>query len=585
MKPICTLCVLVACLAAGHAAPAADWSRIGADAGLSKYSADNIPAGDRLRLQYVKRFYGRFAVNTGNFFYASSVVTRGGKAIVMADDRPSPPASTQVSFLMLDWATGQTTGYWTTPWVLAENDREVDSHHYTNPLIWHDDGRVYMRRGGDQNNTQVFLPNTGQWIPVYNRNAQGTILPNGIDATALMQAYKDFLICRYGHTFYTQEYYAGCISEECFAAPNHQVGQSILGRCRTQVGPSVPNVAGADGLYGSTGRYGDIPKCANDVCVMAALAYTKQEVWPNGIKLWLEATDLVEGRTLWTKVWTSDTGGQQGLSTSISDYWRFIAADSGHYVFFTRMPTQPVTVRAVDLRTGQETWSKALTDPLERPLLAYHGGFVYVIGRSSQCKLDVHTGDLIWQTSHAWPNDQGYVLGNHSYGSSVPMSQDPLFRPAVLTDETVWFVDGDRLASWGAPSAATLVGLSTADGRVVQQIDLRQFYGATGVERLLVVNDLVVADGLLGVLVGVKSAASAHPNSNGMDYQDLYVFRPVRPGDVTGDGKVNILDLRKLALAWGSHSGDANYEPCCDLNEDGGINILDLQIMARNWDT
>ena len=32
---------------------------------------------------------------------------------------------------------------------LFEHDREIDSHHYTNPIIWHGDGRIYSRRGGD----------------------------------------------------------------------------------------------------------------------------------------------------------------------------------------------------------------------------------------------------------------------------------------------------------------------------------------------------------------------------------------------------------------------------------------------------
>ncbi len=564
-------------------ARAADWSRIGADAGLSKYSPDNVPASISLQLQYAKRFYGKFAPDRGNFFYGSSVVTRGGMAVIIADDRQTPPASDYVSFMEFDWSTGKTEAYYTTPFPLRENDREVDSHHYSNPIIWHDDGRVYMRRGGDHSGMLAFLPATGQLIPIYYRDSQGTILSNGIDATALMQAYRNMLIYRYGHTFYTTPYWAVSIDNGSFATPNLGPQWDMLGTCVMDVGPSVPGQAGPDGLYGSTGRYGDIPKCAGGICVMAASAYSSVDSYPNNIKLWLEAADLVTGEALWTKVWNSDAGGQKGFSTSVSDYWRFVATDSGIYVFFTRAAQSPVTVRAVDLRTGQEVWSKPLADSRERPILACHAGYVYVIGRAEQYKLDAATGEAIWHTYNSWPHDQGYVLGNHDLGSVGALSQDPLFRPAVLTDDTLWFVDGDSLANSVAASAGTLVGLRTSDGQVVERLDLRSYYSDRPDEALLVVNDVLVADGLLGVLVGVKDAQSPHPNSNGMDYQDLYVYKPVRTGDVNSDGAVNVGDLMAMAAAWGGDSDCPGFDSAADLNGDGHINVGDLQILIENW--
>lgn len=554
---------------------AADWSRIGADAGMSKYSPDNIPEATTLQLQYVKRFYGKYTPNRGNFFYGSSVVARNGKAIIIADDRQNPPASSNVSFLQFDWRTGRTEAYYTTPWPLWQDDHEVDSHHYANTIIWHDDGRVYMRRGGDNSSTQVFVPDTGQVIQIYNRDAAGNILAYGIDATALMQTYRDALICRFGHTYQTRDFCATSIAGACFVAPNQTGQPDILGRWIADVGPSVPASPGADGLYGSTGRYGDIPKCANGVCVMAGLVYNKYETWPNNVKVWLEATDLATGQTLWTRTWVSDSGGNQGLGTSISDYWRFIATDSGHYIFFTRAGQQPVTVRALDLRTGDQRWSKELRDPLERPLLAYHSGSVYVVGRADQYKLDISTGQEMWHTTCAWPNDRGYVLGNHDAGSPNALSQDPLYRPVVLTDDTLWFVDGDGLASSYVPSAATLVGVSTRDGRVLMRVDLRTCYSGSPNESLVVVNDVMLADGLLGVLVGVRDAQSPYPNTNGMDYQDLYVFRGTKPGDINRDGYLDFLDLAIFTYAFGSRPGYPNWIPEADLDGDGRITILD----------
>ena len=577
--------IVLAVVGAGPGALGANWPCIGADPGLSKYSPDNIPANGALHLLYTKRFYGKYTADRGNFFYGSSVVTHGGKAIIIADDRLDPPASSSVSFLAFDWQSGQAQGYYTSPWPLWQNDHEVDSHHYTNPIIWHSDGRVYMRRGGDNASTQVFLPASGQLIQLYNRDAQGIIQANGIDATALMQVYKDLLIYRYGHTFLTKAYDACSISEACFVAPNQEAGQpDVLGTRRNEVGPSVPAAPGADGLSGSTGRYGDIPKCANDICVMAGLAYNNAAAWPDNMKVWLEATDLVTAQTLWTRTWNSDAGGQQGLGTSISDYWRFVATDSGHYIFFTRAGLQPVTVRAVDLRTGDQKWSKGLTDPQERPVLACHAGWLYVIGRADQYKLNVNTGEEAWHTTYSWPHDQGYVLGNHDLGSTGAPSKDPLYRPVVLTDDTLWFVDGDGTSGTYTPTAATLVAIRTSDGQVVQQIDLRGYYSGRPNESLLVVNDVMVADGLLGVLLGVRSAQSPYPNTNGMDYQDLCVFQTVRTGDINRDGRVDSLDLLLLTAAWNSRSTDRGYKSACDLNNDGVVDIVDLLILADNWD-
>lgn len=49
------------------------------------------------------------------------------------------------------------------------------------------------------------------------------------------------------------------------------------------------------------------------------------------------------------------------------------------------------------------------------------------------------------------------------------------------------------------------------------------------------------------------------------------------PGDINGDGKVNINDLSLLGIRWGSS------DPCADLNNDGSVNIIDVSILGKNW--
>ena len=61
------------------------------------------------------------------------------------------------------------------------------------------------------------------------------------------------------------------------------------------------------------------------------------------------------------------------------------------------------------------------------------------------------------------------------------------------------------------------------------------------------------------------------------------VVQVVMAGDITGDGKVNIYDLREIGKAYGSKIGDPKYSPNADLTCDGKINIFDLRIIGKNY--
>ncbi|MCD6572961.1 MAG: hypothetical protein J7K95_02565, partial [Thermoplasmata archaeon] len=55
------------------------------------------------------------------------------------------------------------------------------------------------------------------------------------------------------------------------------------------------------------------------------------------------------------------------------------------------------------------------------------------------------------------------------------------------------------------------------------------------------------------------------------------------PWDLNHDGHVNVLDLIIVAMHFGSHEGDENYDASVDLNNDGAINVLDLIMVAMHW--
>jgi len=54
-------------------------------------------------------------------------------------------------------------------------------------------------------------------------------------------------------------------------------------------------------------------------------------------------------------------------------------------------------------------------------------------------------------------------------------------------------------------------------------------------------------------------------------------------GDVNGDGKVNLIDVFSVALAYGSYPGPPPWNPNCDINNDGKINLIDYFTAALNY--
>ena len=78
------------------------------------------------------------------------------------------------------------------------------------------------------------------------------------------------------------------------------------------------------------------------------------------------------------------------------------------------------------------------------------------------------------------------------------------------------------------------------------------------------------------VVVYVKDKAGKENHSSEVSFT-LY------PGDITGDGKVNLLDLQRLGWALGSDPSSPNWNEAADLNCDNSVNVFDLQILAWNY--
>jgi len=55
------------------------------------------------------------------------------------------------------------------------------------------------------------------------------------------------------------------------------------------------------------------------------------------------------------------------------------------------------------------------------------------------------------------------------------------------------------------------------------------------------------------------------------------------PGDVNGDGTVDVSDLSELNKAYGCVSGDENWDERCDFNWDDKIDVSDVFILSKNY--
>ena len=62
-----------------------------------------------------------------------------------------------------------------------------------------------------------------------------------------------------------------------------------------------------------------------------------------------------------------------------------------------------------------------------------------------------------------------------------------------------------------------------------------------------------------------------------------YKTTVVIPGDVNGDGTVDITDLALVGEAYGTVEGASDYNPDADLNGDGVVDIYDLAECGKNY--
>jgi hypothetical protein len=61
-----------------------------------------------------------------------------------------------------------------------------------------------------------------------------------------------------------------------------------------------------------------------------------------------------------------------------------------------------------------------------------------------------------------------------------------------------------------------------------------------------------------------------------------YTVETTLPGDVNGDGQVNLADLNLFAKAYSSERGQTAYSPAADFNRNGLVNLYDAKMLEHN---
>lgn len=158
------------------------------------------------------------------------------------------------------------------------------------------------------------------------------------------------------------------------------------------------------------------------------------------------------------------------------------------------------------------------------------------------------------------------------------------YKPSV---GRIWFAVallGDAFAD-GSGTLATITFHATAPGECV--LDLHSIFPLKPDEVKLctcgpepILNTAV--DGYV-----IVSSDACDPPDDPPDPPDLPAdppsADPLPNPDLNGDGIVNIKDLRIVAMAYGTSTGEARFDASADLNQDYSVNIVDLYIIVQHF--
>lgn len=110
---------------------------------------------------------------------------------------------------------------------------------------------------------------------------------------------------------------------------------------------------------------------------------------------------------------------------------------------------------------------------------------------------------------------------------------------------------------------------------VLATITFKAIYQERGLEKSPLTCDLALEDTLI---VDDESNPTSHRSESG-----VYTIYPTHIGDFNYDGKVNMMDIGRVAWAFGSWPGHPRWDPICDIDNNDKINMMDVGVTARGF--
>ncbi len=261
--------------------------------------------------------------------------------------------------------------------------------------------------------------------------------------------------------------------------------------------------------------------------------------------------------------------GYEDVDSPHTPVWVFTLAGaqlwfSGDLPSFGGNPPVVDPVGRLILRQGQ-TGMRAISPDGVVEWFRYHPGQPNFLRRPAVDSLgNVYTGDLVgidlWSldtdgtTRWVLPATAGSGLGE---------------GVGVSPDDAVIVVNGGSgsLTKW-------VRGYDTAAGELLWQVDLLPENGVS--QSPFNVEPAFSADGEVAY---VSTTFAGDVNNYGYLYAIDITQDGPPPGDVTGDGVVDVVDLLALLGAWGPCP-----PPCpADMDADGAVNVTDLLFLLAHW--
>ncbi|MGA3192149.1 MAG: PQQ-binding-like beta-propeller repeat protein [Candidatus Bathyarchaeia archaeon] len=277
-------------------------------------------------------------------------------------------------------------------------------------------------------------------------------------------------------------------------------------------------------------------------------------------------------------VWAYMTGSAVDSSPAVVGGVVYVASDDNN-------------VYALNAVTGALVWNYT-TGSWVSSSPAVAGGIVYV-GSSDHnvYALNASNGALIWS----------YTTGNYVF-SSPAVAGGVVFVGSLDGEVYAFGVHYDVAVTNVAPSK-TVVGQgfsATINVTVADQGDFTETFNVTAFA-----NATIIGSENVTLPGGSSTTVTFTWNTTGFAYGNYTISAyawPVPgetntadnnltggtvevtiPGDVDGNGRVNILDAILVSNAFLATPSSSNWNPNADINGDGVVNILDSIIQSNNW--